>query len=169
MYSEESLRYGIECTKLGAEKAGRDWTALEIAAGLIGAISPDGEAARAVSRVVAAFYIPAMADASVMRHGIDPDELVPVREAFAQGEIQVAIELAPDHITDKLMMPVGTPAEWIEQLSILAPLGYNHVSLTPIDNAMVAKVIDLDLPPVPTVRQQVQLIHDEVLPTLRKM
>jgi len=165
--SEEALRYAVDCVKIGAERAGRDWASLETAAGLIGTISPDGDAAREVARVVAAFYIPAMADEAAVRHGIDPNELVPVREAFARGDVKTAIGLAPDHVTDKLMMPVGTPSEWIEQLRILGPLGYNHVCLTPIDNAMVRTLVDIDVPPVPSVREQLQLIHDEVLPTLR--
>jgi 5,10-methylenetetrahydromethanopterin reductase len=166
-YSEEALRYAADCVRRGAERAGRDWRSLELAAGLIGTISPDGDAAREVARVMAAFYIPALGDEGAVRHGIDPADLTPVREAFAAGEAKKAIELAPKHVTDKLMMPVGTPAEWIEQLQVLGPLGYNHASLTPIDNAMISKLVDIDLPPVPSVREQLQLIHDEVLPALR--
>jgi 5,10-methylenetetrahydromethanopterin reductase len=168
-YSEDALRYAADCMKVGAERAGRDWRSLELGAGVIGAISPDGDAARAVSRVIAAFYIPALADEAAVRHGIDPEELVPVRAAFARGDAKEAIRLAPDHVTDKLMMPVGTPAEWIEQLSVLGPLGYNHVSLTPVDNAMIRALVDIDLPPVPDFREQLQLIHDEVLPALWSM
>lgn len=166
-YSEEALRYAVECVKRGADRAGRDWRILEMAAGLIGAISDDGEAAREVSRVVAAFYIPAMADDAAARHGIDPAELAPVREAFARGDVKAAVRLAPRHVTDQLMMPVGTPEEWIEQLRPLASWGYNHISLTPIDNAMVNRMVDLDLPTVPAVKEQLQLIHDRVLPALR--
>ena len=55
----------------------------------------------------------------------------------------------------------------LEQLKVLEPLGYNHMSLTPVDNAMVAKLVDIPLPQVPTIREQLQLIHDEVLPALR--
>lgn len=168
-YSEDALRYAADAMKRGAEKAGRDWTSLELAAGLIGTISPDGEAAREVARVIAAFYIPALADEAAVRHGIDPAELAPVRAAFAEGDTARAVRLAPEHVTDKLMMPVGTPAEWIEQLEVLGRLGYNHASLTPIDNAMVRSLVDFDLPEVPTFREQLQLIHDEVLPGLRAL
>ena len=168
-YSEEALRYAADCMKRGGDRAGRDWRSLELGAGVIGAISPDGDAARAVARVIAAFYIPPLSDEAAVRHGIDPEELLPVREAFARGDAKEAIRLAPDHVTDKLMMPVGTPAEWIEQLSVLGPLGYNHVSLTPIDNAMIRSLVDFELPQVPDFREQLRLIHDEVLPTLRSM
>jgi len=165
--SEQALRYAVECTRRGAERAGRDWKSLDIGAGLIGAISPDSDAARTVARVMAAFYIPAMADETAVRHDVDPAELAPIREAFARGDVKKAIRLSPAQLTDKLIMPAGNPAEWISQLKILGPLGYNHVSLTPIDNAMVRNLVDIDLPEVPTVRQQLQLIHDEVLPALR--
>jgi 5,10-methylenetetrahydromethanopterin reductase len=168
-YSEEALKYAADCTKRGAERAGRDWRSLELGAGVIGAISPDGEAARAVARVIAAFYIPPLSDEAAVRHGIDPDELVPVRAAFARGDAKEAIRLAPDHVTDKLMMPVGTPAEWVEQLSVLGRLGYNHISLTPVDNAMIRTLVDFDLPEIPSFKEQLQLIHDEVLPTLREI
>jgi 5,10-methylenetetrahydromethanopterin reductase len=168
-YSEEALRYAADCMKRGAERAGRDWRSLEFGAGVIGAISPDGDAARAVSRVIAAFYIPALADEAAVRHGIDPEELAPVRAAFGRGDTKEAVRLAPDHVTDKLMMPVGTPTEWLEQLSVLGPLGYNHVSLTPVDNAMLRTLVDFELPQVPTFQEQLQLIHDEVLPALRSM
>jgi 5,10-methylenetetrahydromethanopterin reductase len=168
-YSEDALRYAADCVRRGARRAGRDFKSLEVAAGLIGTISHDGDAAREVARVVAAFYIPAMGDEAAIRHGIDPAELAPIREAFARGAVKEAIHLAPKHITDKLMMPVGTPAEWTEQLRILGPLGYNHVCLTPIDNAMVRMLVDIDLPPVPSVAEQLRLIHDEVLPVLREI
>jgi alkanesulfonate monooxygenase SsuD/methylene tetrahydromethanopterin reductase-like flavin-dependent oxidoreductase (luciferase family) len=167
MYSDEALAFGVECVKRGAERAGRDWRCLEVAAGLLGTISHDGEAARGVARVLAAFYIPAMADASARRHGIDPQDLVPIREAFARGDIHEAIRLASAEITDKLVMPVGTPEECVEQLRVLVPLGYNHVAFTPIDNEIVRRLVDVDLPEVPSVKEQLQLIHDEVLPSLR--
>lgn len=164
--SEEALRYAADCVRRGAQNAGRDPGTLEIGAGLIGTISRDGDAAREVARVTGAFYIPAMADELLLRNGIDPADVAEVREAFKRGEVKKAIELTPRHVSDKLTMPVGTPAEWVEQLSILGPLGYNHVSLTPIDNRMVRALVDLDLPEVPSVREQLQLIHDEVLPAL---
>jgi alkanesulfonate monooxygenase SsuD/methylene tetrahydromethanopterin reductase-like flavin-dependent oxidoreductase (luciferase family) len=107
-------------TRRGAQQVGRDWTTLDIGAGLIGAISHDGEAARAVARIVAAFYIPAMADEVAERHGIDPAEPVPIRDAFARGDVEAAVQIAPDHVTDKLVMPVGTPADWVHQLRVLA-------------------------------------------------
>jgi 5,10-methylenetetrahydromethanopterin reductase len=168
-YSAEALTYAADAMKRGAERAGRDWRSLELGAGLIGSISHDGDAARAVSRAIAAFYIPALADEAALRHGIDPEELILVREAFARGDTKAAIRLAPDHVTDKLSLPVGTPAEWVEQLTQIRPLGYNHVSLTPVDNAMLRALVDLEFPEVPTFQEQLQLIHDEVMPSMRAL
>jgi 5,10-methylenetetrahydromethanopterin reductase len=165
-YSHEALEYALDCVKRGAERGGREWTSLDIGAGLIGTISADGEAAREVARVMAAFYLPAMGDETARRHGIDPERLAPVRAEFARGDVDAAIRLAPQDVTDRLIMPVGTPAEWIEQLRALGPLGYNHVCVTPIDTLMVRKLVDLDLPAVPSVSEQLQLIHDQVLPGL---
>src|SRR3954464_1034633 len=87
-YSEDALVYARDHFRLGAERAGRDWRTLDLGAGLIGTISEDGEAAREVARIVAAFYIPAMADEAAERHGIDREHLVPIREAFARGDVE---------------------------------------------------------------------------------
>jgi 5,10-methylenetetrahydromethanopterin reductase len=166
-YSEEALAYARDHFQRGAARAGRDWRTLDLAAGLIGTIAEDGDAAREVARVVAAFYIPAMGDAAAQRHGIDPERLVPIREAFARGDVEQAVRLAPPDITDRLIMPVGTPEEVIEQMNVLGPLRYNHAAITPIDAQMVRRIGDFDIPEVPRVAEQLQLLHDRVLPHVR--
>jgi hypothetical protein len=43
------------------------------------------------------------------------------------------------------------------------------VSLTPVDNAMLRALVDLEFPEVPTFQEQLQLIHDEVMPSMRAL
>src|SRR3954462_2993536 len=86
-YSAEAISYALEQVQIGAARAGRDGDALDVGDNLLGAISTNAEAARAAARVLAAFYIPSMPATLLERHGLDRDELAPVIEAFAAGEV----------------------------------------------------------------------------------
>jgi 5,10-methylenetetrahydromethanopterin reductase len=165
-YSEEALRYALEHFEIGAERAGRNVADLDLGAGLIGAIGHDGELAREAARVIGAFYIPTTPDALAERHGIDPEELRPIREAFASGDVRRAIAMTPDEITDRLTLPVGTPDDWVEQLNGVLALGYNNLCLTPIDGGIVEQVTGERIDGVPTFVDQLQMIHDHVMPRL---
>ena len=58
---------------------------------MLGAIAPDAGAARQAGRILAAFYIPSMPPALLERHGIEPQQVRPVTEAFAAGDVQGAL------------------------------------------------------------------------------
>lgn len=165
-YSEEALRYALDHFDIGATRGGRDPKALDRGAGLIGTIAKDGEAARRAARVVGAFYIPATPDAVFERHGIDLDRVRPIKDAFASGNVADAIAMTPDDITDRLILPVGTADDWVEQLNGVTAVGYNHLCLTPIDAGMVERVTGESIAGVPTVVEQLRLIHDHVMPRL---
>jgi 5,10-methylenetetrahydromethanopterin reductase len=84
-YSPEAIGYAIEQVRVGAEAAGRDFGALDVGDNLLGAISPDGDAARTAARALAAFYIPSMPPALLERHGLNRDELAPMRSPSARS------------------------------------------------------------------------------------
>ncbi len=86
-YSTEALGYAVGCFEAGIERAGRSRSALDLGDSLLGAIAPNGEAARRAGRILAAFYIPSMPPALLERHGISPEEMAPVNEAFAAGDV----------------------------------------------------------------------------------
>src|SRR3954454_1517469 len=94
-YSPEALGYAVEHFRSGAERAGRSLDGLDLGDSLLGAIAADGEFARRAGRILAAFYIPSMPPALLERHGIEPDQVAPVSEAFASGDIQGALESTP--------------------------------------------------------------------------
>ena len=66
---------------------------------MVTAISEDSQAAKEAARVVVAFYIPAMPREQIERHGIDPDSLQPIMDAFNVGDVEKAIE-PDDHGDD---------------------------------------------------------------------
>jgi 5,10-methylenetetrahydromethanopterin reductase len=122
-YSPEALGYAVEHFHIGAERAGRSTEGLDLGDSVLGAIAPDGEAARRAGRTLTAFYIPSMPPALLERHGIEPDQVAAINEAFAAGDVQRALAVAPDEIADRLMV-AGTPEDWLRWLTeTYAPAG----------------------------------------------
>jgi 5,10-methylenetetrahydromethanopterin reductase len=168
-YSREALAYAIDHVKIGAERAGRDWRALELATGLVGAIAEDGDAAREAARLQNAFWVPTLGDEAAERHGIDPADLRGVKDAFARGDVERALELAPEWLADRLAMPVGTPEDWIEQLTErVLPLGYNHISVLLTSPEGIKKLTGREIPGLPPVAEQIRLYHERVIPAVRE-
>jgi 5,10-methylenetetrahydromethanopterin reductase len=162
-YSTEAIGYAISHTRLGAEKAGRDPGALDIADNVLGAIGPDGTAARRAARVLAAFYIPSMPAGLLERHGLTRDELAPVIDAFAEGDVDRALKLTPDDVVDTLLV-AGTPDDWIDRLRAIQATGLEHVLLSFADPFTVRAWSGQELELVPDLAGQLRLVHDEVLP-----
>src|SRR5947208_9714866 len=60
------------------------------------------------------------------RHGIEPERVAAVTEAFAAGDVQRALEATPEEVADQIMV-AGTPEDWVFWLSeTYAPAGLNH-------------------------------------------
>jgi 5,10-methylenetetrahydromethanopterin reductase len=115
-YSPQALDYAATAFRVGAERAGRAPAGLDLGDSLLGAIAPDGEVARRAGRILAAFYIPSMPAALLERHGIEPDRVAPISEAFAAGDVRAALEATPDEVADRIML-AGTPEDWVEWLT----------------------------------------------------
>src|SRR5438132_13681440 len=86
--SREAMEYAVTHIRIGAERAGRDWQELDIGAWMVASVSTDSQAAKDAARVVAAFYVSAMPREQVERHGLDPDALRPIVEAFTAGDVE---------------------------------------------------------------------------------
>ena len=165
-YSSEAIAYALEQVQLGAARAGRDWDALDLGDNLLGAISPNAEAARTAARVLAAFYIPSMPAKLLERHGLSRDELAPVIDAFAAGEIERALELTPDAVADALSV-AGTPEDWVERLrGEILPTGVEHLLISFADPFTVRSWSGRDVDGVPDLAGQLRLFSDEVIPAL---
>jgi 5,10-methylenetetrahydromethanopterin reductase len=163
-YSKEAMSYASEHVRLGAERAGRDASKLDLGAWMVTSISENGEAAKQAARVVVAFYIPAMPREQIERHGIDPDSLQPIMDAFNVGDVEKAVELTTMELTEKLSMS-GSPEEWVARVKgEVAPSGFDHMLCAPIDPYLVEAWSGIKVANVPDQRGQLRLIHDRVMP-----
>jgi 5,10-methylenetetrahydromethanopterin reductase len=163
-YSRENYDYVVDHVKAGARKAGRNPDDLDIGAWLIWSCGPDSKAAKEAARIMAAFYIPAMPQNQVERHGIDYESLQPISDAFASGDVGKALELTTPELGERLSV-AGTPEECVEKLkSDIIPPGINHVICSVTDAFLVKHFSGQDLDNVPDVPGQLRLIHDEVMP-----
>jgi 5,10-methylenetetrahydromethanopterin reductase len=162
-YSREALDFTAAAFRRGAECAGRDWTELDLANNVLGAIAPDAEPAREAARIVAAFYISAMPRELLERNGVDPAAVEPAVEAFARGEVKQALELTPRAATDALTV-AGTAQDWLEWLDRdFAPSGFGHVLVTFADPFLVESWAGIEIDGLPSLREQLQLFRDDVM------
>ena len=165
-YSTEALGYTVDCFEAGIERAGRSRDGLDLGDSLLGAIAADGEVARRAGRILAAFYIPSMPPALLERHGIDPDEVAPVSEAFAAGDVKRALGATPDAIADRLVV-AGTPEDWLQWLTeTYAPAGLDHALVSFTDPFTLRTWAGVEIQGLPTLTEQVRLFGERVLPQL---
>ena len=165
-YSDDALRYAVHHFEVGAERAGRVASALDMGDSLLGAIAPDPEVARRAGRILAAFYIPSMPPALLERHGIDPEDVEPLNAAFAKGDIDRALELTPDVVVDRIMV-AGTPDDWARWLTrAYTPAGLNHALVSFTDPFTLNAWAGREVAGLPDLVQQVRLFGEEVLPQL---
>jgi 5,10-methylenetetrahydromethanopterin reductase len=163
-YSREAMQFATDHVRIGAERAGRDASQLDLGAWMVTSISEDGQAAKEAARVVVAFYIPAMPSEQIERHGIDPDSLQPIMDAFNVGDVERAIELTTMELTEKLSLS-GSPDEWVERIrGDVIPTGFDHLICAPIDPYLVEAWSGLQVANVPDQQGQLRLIHDRVMP-----
>jgi len=164
-YSREAYDYSSGLLKEGAEKAGRDYEALDNGAWVVTVVSEDSAAAKQAARILVAFYISSMPAEQLARHGIDASELAPVVEALGAGDVKRAVSLFEPHYAEKLSL-AGTPEEVVEKIKTdLEPAGVNHMILALSDPALVKLFSGEDVPNVPDIRGQLRLVHDRVMPS----
>ncbi len=165
-FSPCALQFVADHVRIGAERAGRDWRALDIGASFTCAVSVDGKAAKEAARVKAAFYIPSMPRELIERHGIEFDRVLPINEAFAGGDVARALELTTPDLGDAFAL-AGTPEEIVERIERdVIPSGFNHIVFALTDPFLVESWAGLTVDGLPDVNDQLRLIHDHVLPAL---
>jgi 5,10-methylenetetrahydromethanopterin reductase len=144
-YSPEALAYAADHFRIGAERSGRNPDGLDLGDSLLGAIAPDRDVARRAGRILAAFYIPSMPPALLERHGIEPNAVSSVTEAFAAGDVERALEATPDEIADRIMV-AGTPEDWVSWLT---------------------ETVEVD--GLPDLTEQVRMMGEQVLPEISSL
>jgi 5,10-methylenetetrahydromethanopterin reductase len=165
-FSPAAFAYIVENVRRGAERAGRDWRTLELAASLTCAVSEDGESARLAARTKAAFYLPSMPPGLVERHGVPYTEIEPICQAFARGDVSAALRLTPDELADRFCI-AGTPEEIAERIRRdVLPSGIDHIVLALADRRMALDWAGIDLPGLPSLDDQIRLIGTRIVPAL---
>jgi 5,10-methylenetetrahydromethanopterin reductase len=165
-YSPQALGYAVEHFHAGAKRAGRSPECLDLGDSLLGAIAPDGDAARRAGRILAAFYIPSMPPALLQRHGIEPEQVAPVTEAFASGDVRRALEATPPEIADRIIV-AGTPEDWVGWLrDTYRPAGLHHALLSFTDPFTLKAWAGIEVEGLPRLEEQVRLVGEQVLPEL---
>jgi 5,10-methylenetetrahydromethanopterin reductase len=161
-YSKKAYEYVVENVKIGAERAGRDWTTLDIGAWVVITCGPDSEKAKVAARSIVAFYISSMPDEQLELHGLDPAEMKQIVEALGRGELDKAYEMTTPEIAETLSI-AGTPEECVEQIKEITSAGVNHMILCITDPAILKAFTGKDVD-VPDVQGQLRLIAEEVIP-----
>jgi 5,10-methylenetetrahydromethanopterin reductase len=168
-YSPGALGYAVEHFRAGVERAGRNPDDLDLGDSLLGAIAPDGDIARRAGRILAAFYIPSMPPALLERHGIDPDAVTSVTEAFAAGDVQRALEATPKEVADRIMV-AGTPEDWISWLNdAYAPAGLTHALVSFTDPFTLRAWAGIEVEGLPNLGEQVRIMGEQVLPQISSL
>jgi 5,10-methylenetetrahydromethanopterin reductase len=165
-YSPEALAYAVGCFEAGVERAGRSRAGLDLGDSLLGAIATDGDAAKRAGKILAAFYIPSMPPALLERHGIAPEEVAPVNEAFVAGDVRRALAATPDAIADRLVV-AGTPDDWLRWLTeTYFASGLDHALVSFTDPFTLRSWAGIQVEGLPSLRDQVGLFGERVLSQL---
>jgi 5,10-methylenetetrahydromethanopterin reductase len=163
-YTREAYDYVVENVKQGAEKAGRDWQSLDIGAWMVFSVGPDSSAAKEAARSLVGLYASSMSEEQLERNGVTVQDMQPINDALGKGDLTGAIELTPPEIAERLSV-AGTPEECVAKLrSEVVDAGVNHLIFAITDAVLVKALMGRDLENVASVNEQLQLIHDEVMP-----
>jgi 5,10-methylenetetrahydromethanopterin reductase len=166
--SRETYEYMMTHVKKGAEKAGRDWRELDLAAWVVFVCGEDSAAAKETARIMVAFYLASMPESQLQRHGISSADLKPIFDAFGAGDVQKALDLTSPELGEKLSI-AGTPEECVEKLQRdILSTGINHVVAAITDPYLVKAFTGRDIENCPDSFGQLQLIHDRVMPALQE-
>ncbi|MGY1439050.1 LLM class flavin-dependent oxidoreductase [Streptomyces reniochalinae] len=163
-YTRDAYEYAVRHIRAGAERAGKDWRALDIGAWVVFATGPDSAAAKDAARSMVGIYASSMPAEQLVRNGVDPAELKPVIDAIGAGDLARGIELTTDSLTERLSVS-GTPQECAARIrDEIAPAGVNHVICAVTDRALVRAFTGRDLEGVADAATQLRAIHGEIMP-----
>lgn len=165
-YSPTALQYVVDAFQVGTARAGRSRAGLDLGDSLLGAIAMDRAVAQRAARILAAFYIPSMPPELLERHAIAPEEVVPVNDAFAAGDIRRALAATPDSLADRLVV-AGTPDDWLGWLTgTYGPAGLDHALVSFADPFTLQRWAGVNIDGLPSLGEQVRLFGEQVLPSL---
>ncbi|GLZ13001.1 5,10-methylenetetrahydromethanopterin reductase [Actinomadura sp. NBRC 104425] len=166
-YSREAYEYAVKHFRIGAERAGKDPSALDIGAWVVFSVGPDSEAAKQAARSMVGLYASSMPAEQLERNGVSPADVAPIIEAIGAGDLAKGIELTTPEITEKLSI-AGTPEEVREKIQRdIAPTGVNHMICAITDSSLVKTFTGREVENVADVNTQLRLIAEEIMPAFK--
>jgi 5,10-methylenetetrahydromethanopterin reductase len=171
-YTPAVVEHFLRHVGIGAERAGKELSSLDLAVAPIWCCSEDGDEARRVATAHVAFYVAwqpkALWDVLLPEAGVPFSEVEAVTEAWHAGDTKKAAELISPELS-AAMSVAGTPAECVELLQkrfVGGPI--QHLVLMAVDETHSELVLGerSENSPIPSVADQLRIFHDEVLPEI---
>jgi hypothetical protein len=104
-----------------------------------------------------------MPPALLERHAIAAEEVAPVNDAFAAGDIRRALASTPDSVADRLVV-AGTPDDWLRWLTeTYAAAGLDHALVSFADPFTLRTWAGVSVDGLPSLDAQVRLFGEHVL------
>ncbi|PCN50283.1 5,10-methylenetetrahydromethanopterin reductase [Candidatus Geothermarchaeota archaeon ex4572_27] len=119
---EDAIKY----IKAGAEKAGRDFSKIDVVAYTCFSVDEDSAAAKEAAKPIVAFIVAGSPSQVLSKYGITEDEANKVREAIGRGDIKGATQLVTDRMLDAFSI-AGTPSEVSAKIEQLIKAGVTQV------------------------------------------
>ncbi len=165
-YTSAAARFAVEKVREGAANARRTIDKFDTALSPVWVCGDDGEAARKVATVQAAFYLPKIAPDFIRAQGVDPARIKPIADAWADGDIDRAVSLVEPELMS-LVAIAGTPEECASKLREHFHNGpVSHLVLMIADPLHAQLLTGRKIRGVPSVQDQLRVFSDRVMPTL---
>jgi len=167
-YSAEFWKDVYENFKNGASRAGRRLEELELGSWSVVSVAKNADAEKEAAKTIVGFYIPSMPARQLKMHGIDPESVKEINDAFFRGDVDTVIKLTTSDIVEKLSL-AGSPDDIINKLKKnFIPYGVSHLISCIIDPFIVKFFTGRNIPGLPDFVEQAKLLKEEVAPALLK-
>ncbi len=165
-YSYEYWKEVVDRMKEGAKKAGRNFEEIDVAAWVNFCVAKDPDVAKEAARLMVGFYIPAMPERQLKAHGIDPEDVKEINEAFFQGDVKKVVELTTPELVEKLSIS-GSPDDVVEKIQKdFLKAGVKHMVCCFIDPDLVKHFTGAEIKGLPDYLEMLELTKKEVIPQL---
>jgi 5,10-methylenetetrahydromethanopterin reductase len=130
------MRYARGNMEEGARKAGKDPSALDLGAVIVGSINKDSKKGKDGAREMAAMYlankvqnIRGSADVLLQKAGLSFEEIAPIADGMERGGRKAAAQAVSDDVLRKVCAIAGTPDECCERIAEYRAAGCTNILL----------------------------------------
>jgi 5,10-methylenetetrahydromethanopterin reductase len=162
-YTAEAYDYMAEHMKIGAERAGKDWTTLDFGAWVAARRGPRLRRRQGRGPQHVGIYASSMPVELLQRNGGRTGRAAADHDAMGAGDLARAVELTTPALVEKLSFRRHTGRDHREDQADRAGRGQPLVAAI-TDASIVKTFTGREIPGVATVTEQLQLLHDEVMP-----